>query len=90
MKFVIVTPSEWNVLRRYDVTTYLQSLFSCIGASRFLLYNLVSGTCYDVTMLRPTFKVLFSHAQVSGYSKPSEWNVLRRYDVTTYFECLEI
>ena len=46
----------------------------------------VSGTCYDVTMLRPTFKVLFSHAQVSCHSKPSEWNVLRRYDVTTYFQ----
>jgi hypothetical protein len=46
--------------------------------------NPVSGTCYDVTMLRPTFKVPFS--QVSCYSKPSEWNVLRRYDVTTYFQ----
>ena len=47
--------------------------------------NPVSGTCYDVTMLQPTFKVPFSHAQMSGYRRPSEWNVLRRYDVTTYF-----
>jgi hypothetical protein len=64
IKFAIVKPSEWNVLRRYDVTTYLQSLFSCIGASSFLLYNLVSRTCYDVTMLQPTVNPILSLAQV--------------------------
>ena len=32
MQFLTVKPSEWNVLRCYDVTTYFQSPFSCIGA----------------------------------------------------------
>ncbi len=47
--------------------------------------NAVSGTCYNVTMLRPTVKVvsLHKHMQIVTAGR-SEWNVLRCYDVTTF------
>ncbi len=54
--------SEWNVLRCYDVSTYCQSR-PCTNTCKLLLQNAVSGTCYNVMMLQPSFKAR-STAQV--------------------------